>query len=69
MYNSINAQGNLSDFKITSQNDLYINNLLKITQDTVYIKSRDILAELDDIKNQIKTINNISESNDVRSII
>jgi len=57
-YNSINAKGVLSDFKIVSQNDLYINNLLKITQDTVYIKSRDILAEIDNIKNQIATLMN-----------
>lgn len=57
MYNAINAKGIISDFKITSQNDLYINNLLKITQNKVYINSRDILAEIDNIKNQINKIN------------
>ena len=59
MYNAINSKGIISDFKITSQNDLYINNLLKITQDKVYIKSRDILAEIDNIKKQINKINGI----------
>lgn len=55
-YNSINAKGVLADFKVVSQNDFYINNLLKITQDTVYIKSRDILSEIDEIKDQIATL-------------
>jgi hypothetical protein len=62
MYNSINAKGIISDFKITSQNDLYINNLLKITQDKVYINSRDILSEIDNIKKQIDKINRINTS-------
>lgn len=57
-YNAINAKGVLSDFKIVSQNDFYINNLLKITQDTVYIKSRDILSEIDEIKDQIAILMN-----------
>ena len=57
MYNIINSKGILSDFKISSQNDLYINNLLKITQDKVYINSRDILTEIDQIKKQIAIIN------------
>lgn len=60
MYNAINAKGILSDFKIVSQNDLYINNLLKITQNKVYINSRDILSEIDNIKNQINKINSNS---------
>lgn len=58
-YNSINAKGDLSDFKIKSQNDIYINDLLKITQKTVYINSRDILSEIDDIKEQINKINKV----------
>jgi hypothetical protein len=66
MYNAINAKGIISDFKITSQNDLYINNLLKITQDKVYINSRDILSEIDDIKKQIdKIINPSGKSSDI----
>lgn len=61
-YNAINAKGVLSDFKIVSQNDFYINNLLKITQDKVYINSRDILSEIDNIKKQIDKINGINTS-------
>ena len=56
MYNIINSKGILSDFKILSQNDLYINNSFKVTQDKVYINSRDILTEIDQIKNQIAII-------------
>jgi len=68
-YNAINAKGVLSDFKIVSQNDLYINNLLKITQDKVYIKSRDILAEIDNIKIQIDKINSkLIETKPIESI-
>lgn len=61
IYNSINSKGIISDFKIVSQNDLYINNLLKITQNKVYINSRDILSEIDNIKIQIASI--ISNTN------
>ena len=57
MYNTVNSKGLLSDFKIASQNDFHINNILKVTQDKVYINSRDILDEIDQIKKQIsKTI-------------
>lgn len=57
IYNSINAKGNLSDFKISTVNDLYINgNTLHITQDKLYSNSRDILAELDIVKKQIQTL-------------
>ena len=56
MYNIINAKGIVSDFKINSENDIYINNSLKITQNKVYVNSRDLLSEIDQIKNQITNI-------------
>lgn len=56
-YNSINAKGNLADFKISTKNDLYINgNTLHITQNKLYSNSRDILGELDIIKKQINDL-------------
>lgn len=59
MYNSINSLGNLSDFNILSKNDLYINgNTLHLTQNKLYSHNRDILAELDAIKNKIITLEN-----------
>ena len=59
MYNVINSKGLLTDFNINSLNDLYINgNTVHITQDKLYVNSRDILNELDKIKNQINILIN-----------
>jgi hypothetical protein len=56
-YNDTTAKGNISEFKIESDNDINIvignTNSMSITKDKVFIAKRDILAELDDIKNFI----------------
>jgi hypothetical protein len=57
IYNSVNSKGLLSDFKIFTKKDLYINgNVLRITHNKLYSNSRDILSELDTIKIQIQKL-------------
>lgn len=57
LYNTKNAKGELSDFKIESDNDINIvignTNTMNITKGKLFVKQRDILAELDDLKNFI----------------
>jgi hypothetical protein len=53
-YNSVNAKGNLSDFKISTVNDLFINgNTVHVSKNKLYSNSRDILSEIDAIKTQL----------------
>lgn len=60
MYNSINALGNVVDFNIETNQDLYINgNTLHITKNKIYSNNRDILQELDDLKSQISKLTNL----------
>lgn len=51
-YNEANAKGNFSNFVIDSNNDIYIKKL-RLTKDKLFIGHRDILKELDDIKENI----------------
>lgn len=57
LYNESNAKGDFSNFNIESDNDVYIiignNRTLRITKDKLFIGKRDILKELDDLKDNI----------------
>lgn len=56
-YNESNAKGDFSNFNIESDNDVYIiignNRTLRVTKDKLFIGKRDILKELDDLKDNI----------------
>ena len=56
-YNESNAKGDFSNFNIESDNDVYIiignNRTLRVTKDKVFVGKRDILKELDDLKDNI----------------
>ena len=57
LYNESNAKGDFSNFNIESDNDVYIiignNRTLRVTKDKLFIGKRDILKELDDLKDNI----------------
>jgi hypothetical protein len=57
LYNESNAKGDFSNFNIESDNDIYIvignNRTLRVTKDKLFIGKRDILKELDDLKENI----------------
>jgi hypothetical protein len=57
LYNESNAKGDFSNFNIESDNDVYIiignNRTLRVTKDKLFIGRRDILKELDDLKENI----------------
>jgi hypothetical protein len=57
LFNTKNAKGEISDFNISSNNNINIvvddTNTMSITKGKVFIKQRDILAELDDLKKYI----------------
>jgi hypothetical protein len=57
LYNESNAKGSFSNFNIESDNDLFViignNRTLRVTKDKIFVGKRDILKELDDIKDNI----------------
>lgn len=57
IYNESNAKGDFSNFNIESDNDIYViignNRTVRITKDKLFVGKRDILKELDDIKDNI----------------
>jgi hypothetical protein len=57
LYNETNAKGDFSNFNIQSDNDLSViignNRTLRVTKDKIFVDKRDILKELDDIKENI----------------
>ena len=57
LYNETNAKGSFSNFNIESENDVFIiignNRTLRVTKDKLFVGKRDILKELDDIKENI----------------
>lgn len=57
LYNESNAKGDFANFNIESDNDVYViignNRTLRITKDKLFIGKRDILKELDDLKDNI----------------
>jgi hypothetical protein len=56
-YNESNAKGDFSNFNIESDNDVYViignNRTVRITKDKLFIGKRDVLKELDDLKDNI----------------
>jgi hypothetical protein len=57
LYNETNAKGSFSNFNIESDNDVFViignNRTLRVTKDKIFVGKRDILKELDDIKDNI----------------
>lgn len=56
-YNEVNAKGDFSNFNIESDNDILVvignNRVLRVSKDKLFVGNRDVLKELDEIKENI----------------